>query len=101
MRYRRKGPASESLTAWHDRLIAETELALLVGLRFPKRMPRIPTIKLGAGEFDPEFSLRFWSEALGVDAAELTSLNNSDAPAEKIFTISTPGDGGQDLTPEA
>lgn len=92
MRRRRKGLKRVSLTAWHDRLIAETELALFVGLRFPQRVPRIPTLEVGTGEFDPQFSLRFWSETLGIDEAELTSLNDSDAEVERIFTISTTGE---------
>ena len=71
----------ESLTAWRDRLIAETELALLVGLRFPQRVPRIPTVEAGCAGFDPRFARRFWSDALGMDEDELESLNRPPAVA--------------------
>ncbi len=52
------------------RIIHETELALAIGLRFPERMPRIPTIEVGMGKFNPEFAARYWEEVLGVDEAE-------------------------------
>ncbi len=83
---RRRKP--ERLTAWRDRLIAETELALLVGLRFPERVPRIPFVVAGTGEFDPDFALQFWAEALDVDESELTSLGRPEEtiiPALRMF----------------
>jgi hypothetical protein len=51
-------------------MIAETELALLIGLRFPERMPRIPTVEAGKETFPTELAARFWAEALGIDAAD-------------------------------
>jgi hypothetical protein len=47
------------------RLIRETELGLLIGLRFPERVPHIPTVRVGKGSFDPVFAQRFWEETLG------------------------------------
>jgi hypothetical protein len=47
------------------RLIRETELGLLIGLRFPERIPRIPTVQVGKGSFDPVFAQMFWEETLG------------------------------------
>jgi len=60
--------------ALRKRMIAETELALLVGLRFPERAPRIPAMRVGTGTFRPEFAARFWAEALGIDMTELASV---------------------------
>lgn len=57
----------DPLAALRKRLIAETELALLIGLRFPDRMKRIPTMGAGPGRFHPDFAAGFWREALGVD----------------------------------
>ena len=57
----------DSFEALRRRMIAETELALLYGLRFPERIPRIPTIEVGVGSFQPDFAAQYWSEALGID----------------------------------
>lgn len=56
------------------RMIAETEIALLFGLRFPERLPRIPTMEVGTGQFRREFAAQFWSEALGLEANECAAL---------------------------
>ena len=63
--------------ALRRRMIAETELGLLIGLRFPDRMPRIPTVEVGTGTFRPEFAAEFWSETLGIDVAELAALDRT------------------------
>jgi hypothetical protein len=47
------------------RVIRETELGLLIGLRFPDRMPRIPTVEVGKEVFDPKFAEAFWEDTLG------------------------------------
>ena len=47
MRVRRFKGKAAALDAMQKRMIAETELALLIGLRFPDRMPRIPTMEVG------------------------------------------------------
>ncbi len=60
--------------AMRRRMIAETELAVLIGLRFPDRMPRIPTMEVGRDMFRPKFAADFWAEALGIDAGGLTAL---------------------------
>ena len=57
----------DPLAALRKRLIAETELALLIGLRFPARMKRIPMMEAGPGRFHPDFAAGFWREALGID----------------------------------
>lgn len=64
MFFRRVKPA---LDAWRRRLIRETQSALLLGLLDPKRHPRIPTVVAGAGEFDREWSNRWWSSVLELD----------------------------------
>ncbi|MFQ5461360.1 MAG: hypothetical protein ACE5E5_01900 [Phycisphaerae bacterium] len=50
------------------RMIHETELALLHGLRFPERYPSIPKVEVGKGTFDPEFAASFWESVLELDA---------------------------------
>lgn len=45
-------------------MIHETEVALLYGLRFPSRIPTIPTIEVGKGQFDPVFAEHFWKHVL-------------------------------------
>ncbi len=66
-----------SFDALRKRMIAETELALLIGLRFPDRMPRIPTMEVGPGRFHPDFAARYWSRTLGVDLVELAVLEEA------------------------
>ncbi len=55
----------ESYELLHRRMIHETEVTLLYGLRFPKRVPRIPTAEVGKGVFDPVFAARYWAERVG------------------------------------
>jgi hypothetical protein len=50
--------------ALRKRMIHETEVALIFGLRFPDRVPRIPTIEVGTGEFHPEFAKQYWDRLL-------------------------------------
>ena len=71
-------PRSESLDAVRRRIIHETEVALLYGLRFPDRAPRIPRVEAGRGAFAPGFAARFWAQTLGLDGTELASLDPSD-----------------------
>lgn len=56
----------EAYGVFRRRLIRETQVALLYGLRFPNRHPRIPTIEVGTARFDPEFAIQFWRDALGL-----------------------------------
>lgn len=56
----------KSLDKVRKRLIHETEIALLYGLRFPERHLRIPAVRAGTGSFDPAFAEAFWNEALGL-----------------------------------
>ncbi len=65
MRFWRK--RTESYEEMRRRMIQETEVALLYGLRFPDRMTRIPTIEVGRGEFHPAFAAQFWSHVLEID----------------------------------
>lgn len=53
------------------RIVKETEVALTYGLRFPKRMRRIPSIEVGRAPFDPAFARKFWAEALDLDEDDL------------------------------
>jgi len=62
MRFWRK--RTESYEDMRRRMIHETEIALLYGMRFPDRMIRIPTIEVGRGEFHPEFAAQFWNHVL-------------------------------------
>ena len=78
----RISPRRFQASRWTDprqRMIAETELALLVGLRFPNRVRRIPTVEAGRGVFHPAFAARFWADVLQIAPAELAALGNPDA----------------------
>ncbi len=67
--------ARSAYGALQGRMIEETELALLYGLRFPDRMPRIPTMEVGTGRFHPVFAANFWQEALELDEDEYEALD--------------------------
>jgi len=71
-------PWSESLDSARRRIIHETEVALLYGLRFPDRAPRIPRVEAGRGAFAPAFAARFWARTLGLDGTDLAALDPSD-----------------------
>ena len=62
MRLRRK--RAETYDEMRKRMIQETEVALLYGLRFPSRLTTIPTREVGKSEFDPIFAERFWKHVL-------------------------------------
>ncbi len=47
-------------------LIRETEVASTYGIRFPDRVPRIPTLEVRKGTFDPVFSDDYWSQRVGL-----------------------------------
>jgi hypothetical protein len=53
-----------------QRLLHETEVALLYGLRFPKRSPRIPIMEVGSAEWHPAFAAQFWQDALDLDESD-------------------------------
>ena len=74
MRFRRFRP--EPFGVIRKRMIAETELALLYGIRFPERITRIPTMEVGTGRFHPEFAARFWAQTLDIDMGELIALED-------------------------
>ncbi len=65
MYFRRRGVSV--LHSWRRKLIRETEAALLAGLRHPEKHPRIPTVMVGVGEFDPIWAQRWWSAVLELD----------------------------------
>jgi len=71
-------PRSESLDSVRRRIIHETEAALLYGLQFPDRAPRIPRMEVGQGAFAPAFAARFWAQTLGLDETALHALDPSD-----------------------
>ena len=60
----------ESYDQMRKRLVHETEVALLYGLRFPQRMPRIPTMEVSQGRFEPGFAQRSWELALDLRDSE-------------------------------
>ena len=75
----------DSFDVLRKRMIAETELALLIGLRFPDRMPRIPTMEVGSGRFHPDFAAQYWSQTLDVDVGELEALEKACGPARLLL----------------
>lgn len=66
-------------SAMRRRIIAETEFAIALGLRYPGRVPRIPTIEVGTGTFSPAFASRFWAATLDMD---VTQLDGASRPVE-------------------
>lgn len=56
----------DPFTVMRKRMLHETEVALLYGLRFPERHPRIPIMEVGQGEWHPVFAARFWEKTLGI-----------------------------------
>ena len=60
--FRRRRKSLEDL---RSQLIRETELGLYIGLKFPERVPRIPSIEVGRASFDPKQAEAFWLELLG------------------------------------
>ena len=67
----RRALARDPLTVMRKRILQETEVALLYGLRFPKRTPRIPVMEVGQAQWHPLFAARFWQEVLDLDECEL------------------------------
>ena len=81
----------DPLAALQKRLIQETEIALLYGLRFPKRHARIPTVEVGHSRFNPTFAAQWWADALGLDEAALATLERSRRLAAlSMMTASQP-----------
>ena len=69
-----------SYEALRGRMVRETEAALSyarrvswIGVCRPgtgkcaERFPRIPTVEVGTGEFDPRLAARYWEHRLGLD----------------------------------
>lgn len=73
----------ESLDAVRQRIIHETEAALLYGLLSPDHAVRIPTVEVGKSRFDRVFAADFWSRTLGIEDAEQAAL---DPPAYQRST---------------
>ena len=65
----------ESYEEMRRRMIGETELALLYGLRFPERTTRIPTLISGTGSFHRSVTVRYWAHALGMAEVDVAHLN--------------------------
>ena len=65
----------ETYDEMRRRMIAETELALLYGLRFPERSDRIPTLISGTASFHRSMTVQYWAKALGMEEAEVAHLN--------------------------
>jgi hypothetical protein len=69
---------SESLDVVRSRIIHETEAALLYGLQYPDRTPRIPRLEVGTSRFEPAFAAYFWGRTLGIDDTEPIALDRSE-----------------------
>jgi len=67
----------DPLAVFRKRLLEQTELAILIGLTFPDRVPSIPRIEVGKGGFDPQYAIRFWAETLGLEPERLQELDAS------------------------
>ncbi len=82
---------TDKFAAIRRRMIAETEIGLLIGLRFPERIRRIPIIESGTGSFDPRFAKAFWEETLG-DLSEVQRLakRNDDLHDPERVTLYDP-----------
>jgi len=76
----------ETYEEMRRRMIAETELALLYGLRFPERTDRIPTLISGTASFNRSVTVRFWAQALGMEEADVAHLNEPP-PVESLPVI--------------
>lgn len=63
-------PPLSSYDVMRRRILRETEIALLVGLRFPDVQVRIPTVEVGKGEFSRRFADEFWQVTLGLRPME-------------------------------
>ena len=72
---------SSAYEAMRRRMIRETELGILFGLRFPERVPHIPRVEVGKGSFPAYLAMHFWSETLGVDVAALERYAESAVAA--------------------
>ncbi len=59
-----------SLDRWRRKLIRETETALVLGFLNPERNPRIPTLLVGVGEFDPRWAQRWWNSVLELEEGQ-------------------------------
>ena len=68
---------TDSYAELRRRMIRSTELALLVGMRFPEHTQRIPIMEVGKGRFHPTYAARFWQDVLGTYEAELTVLKEA------------------------
>ena len=70
----RRSLTQDPFTLLRKRLLHETEVALLYGLRFPKRNPRIPVMEVGCAEWHPVFAARFWQDALDLNEPDPLAL---------------------------
>ncbi|UCE59071.1 MAG: hypothetical protein JSU63_16700 [Phycisphaerales bacterium] len=66
----------DAFAALRKRILRETEIALMIGLRFPEKMPRIPTIEVGKGTFHSTFAEEYWKETLDLDEADIERLQH-------------------------
>jgi len=46
------------------RMIRETEVSLAVWLERGEKVPRIPTVEVGKGVFNPEYAEAYWADRL-------------------------------------
>lgn len=69
----RRRQRTESYEAMRKRLIHETEVALLYGISFPQRVPRIPTVEVGKASFSRGYCRRYWQAALELSDREMNA----------------------------
>lgn len=72
----RRSFTQDPFTVMRKRMLHETEIALLYGLRFPKRVSRIPIMEVGVGQWHPVFAAQFWQAALGLEELERTEVKD-------------------------
>lgn len=68
LRWRTK---TESFEDMRKRLIQETEVALLYGMLFPRRVTRIPTIEVGKGSFSRGYCRCYWRAVLELSEQDM------------------------------
>ena len=79
-----RSTARDPFTLLRKRLVRETEVALLYGLRFPKRQPRIPMMEIGKGVWHPDFAEQFWMEALQIKDRDRSLWSGANADDRRI-----------------
>lgn len=72
-------PANDTYALTRQRMIRETEAALLLGMTETKLFPRIPVHVVGNAQFQKDASDAFWSQALGLSGHSRSFLRRAAA----------------------